>query len=72
MKSLRRDIQEYQTQHQLMASFGIYLIMRFFILQNHKKIRVVLKRTSIDGEDQVGKATAKRLQDNFYVDDLLK
>ena len=32
----------------------------------------VLKRTSIDGEDQFGKAAAKTLQDNFYVDDLLK
>ena len=32
----------------------------------------VLKRTSIDGEDQFGKAVAKTLQDNFYVDDLLK
>ena len=32
----------------------------------------VLKRTSIDGEDQFGKAATKTLQDNFYVDDLLK
>ena len=32
----------------------------------------VLKRTSIDGEDQFGKAAAKTLQDNFSVDDLLK
>ena len=32
----------------------------------------VLKRTYIDGEDQFGKAAAKTLQDNFYVDDLLK
>ena len=32
----------------------------------------VLKRTSIDGEDQFGKAAAKKFQDNFYVDDLLK
>ena len=32
----------------------------------------VFHRTSIDGEDQFGKAAAKTLQDNFYVDDLLK
>ena len=32
----------------------------------------VLKRTSIDWEDQLGKAAAETLQDNFYVDDLLK
>ena len=32
----------------------------------------MLKRTSIDGEDQFGKAAAETLQDNFYVDDLLK
>ena len=32
----------------------------------------VLKRTSIDQEDQLGKAAAETLQDNFYVDDLLK
>ena len=32
----------------------------------------VLKLTSIDGEDQFGKAATKTLQDNFYVDDLLK
>ena len=32
----------------------------------------MLKRTSIDWEDQLGKAAAETLQDNFYVDDLLK
>ena len=32
----------------------------------------VLKRTSIEGKDQFGKAAAETLQDNFYVDDLLK
>ena len=32
----------------------------------------VLKRTSIDLEDQLGKAAAETLQDNFYGDDLLK
>ena len=32
----------------------------------------VLKRTSIDGKDQFGKAATETLQDNFYVDDLLK
>ena len=32
----------------------------------------VLKRTSIDGEDQFWKAVTETLQDNFYVDDLLK
>ena len=32
----------------------------------------VLKRTSIDGEDQFGNAAGKTLQDNFYVDDFLK
>ena len=32
----------------------------------------VLKRTSIDGEDQFGKSTSETLQDNFYMDDLLK
>ena len=31
----------------------------------------VLKRTSIDG-DQFGKSTTETLQDNFYMDDLLK
>ena len=32
----------------------------------------MLKRTSIDREDQLGKAAAETLQDNFYADDLLK
>ena len=32
----------------------------------------VLKRTSIEGKDQFGKAAAETLQDNFYVDNLLK
>ena len=32
----------------------------------------VLKRTSIDGEEQFGKAATNTLQDNFYVDGLLK
>ena len=32
----------------------------------------VFHGTSTDGEDQFGKAAAKTLQDNFYVDDLLK
>ena len=32
----------------------------------------VLKRISIDGEDQFGKAAAETFQDNFNVDDLLK
>ena len=32
----------------------------------------VLKRTSIDLEDQLGKAAGETLQDNFYGDDLLK
>ena len=34
----------------------------------------VLKRASIDedGEEQFGKAATETLQDNFYVDDLLK
>ena len=32
----------------------------------------VLKRTSIDGDNKFGKAASKTLQDNFYVDDLLK
>ena len=31
-----------------------------------------LKRTSIDGKDQFGLEAAKTLQNNFYVDDLLK
>ena len=32
----------------------------------------VLKRTSIDGEDQFGKTAVEIIQDNFCVDDLLK
>ena len=32
----------------------------------------VLKRTSINGEDQFGKAVTEILQDNFYANDLLK
>ena len=32
----------------------------------------MLKRTSVDGEDHFGKAAAETLQDNSYVDDLLK
>ena len=32
----------------------------------------MLKRTSIDGDNKFGKAASKTLQDNFYVDDLLK
>ena len=32
----------------------------------------MLKRTSIDGEDQFEKTATETLQDNFYVDDLLK
>ena len=160
MKSLKRDMQEYQIEHQLMTSYGTYLIMGF-ILQNpiksvlhltavlsmlvdlstktnqiigilvrfrqgnvvfvpdiektffqvlvskeHRSLlhflwwqdsnlskklidyemcvhvfdgtsspscsNYDLKRTSIDGEDQFGKAAAETLQDNFYVDDLLK
>ena len=35
-------------------------------------INYVLKRTSIDGDNKFGKAASKTLQDNFYVDDLLK
>ena len=31
-----------------------------------------LKRTSFDGKDQFGLEAAKTLQNNFYVDDLLK
>ena len=31
-----------------------------------------LKRTAIDGETKFGKEAAKFLQNNFYVDDLLK
>ena len=30
------------------------------------------KSTFIDGEDQFGKTAAETLQDNFYLDDLLK
>ena len=30
-----------------------------------------LKRTSIDGDDQFGKAIAETFQDNLYMDDLL-
>ena len=32
----------------------------------------VLKRASINAKDQFGKAATETLQDNFYVDDLLK
>ena len=31
-----------------------------------------LKRNSIDGKDQFGLEAAKKLQNNFYKDDLLK
>ena len=42
MKSSRRDMQEYQIEDQLMASYGIYLIMWFIILQNRIKSALYL------------------------------
>ena len=45
MKSVRRDIQEYQIEHQLMASYGIFHIMGFIILQS--PIKSVLYLTAV-------------------------
>ena len=39
---------------------------------HHLAATMPSKRTSIDGKDQFGLEAAKTLQNNFYVDDLLK
>ena len=45
MKSMRRGMQEYRIEHQLMASYGIYLVIGFIILQN--PIKSVLYLTAV-------------------------
>ena len=45
MKSMRRGMQECRIEHQLMASYGIYLVIGFIILQN--PIKSVLYLTAV-------------------------